>query len=119
LDIQWKNIFLWEYAGIACSLPFDIMEFNHTIQGNKVDIDQPIAREPRKANGVAMWIDWYLTEDVVVSTGPTQEIAIGHKVTWSKYTRQAVKLFHAGWNDNVRFSVEFHSGCNMEFIFPN
>lgn len=43
-------------------------------------------------NGIAIWVDWHLDDDIVVSTGPTKKITVGERVLWDFHTRQGVHL---------------------------
>ena len=43
-------------------------------------------------NGVAIWVDWHLDDDIIISSGPTEEIIPGARIAWDPYTRQGVHL---------------------------
>lgn len=41
-------------------------------------------------HGVALWMDFHLDLDTVVSTGPQEEVIPGTRVVWDQHTRQGV-----------------------------
>lgn len=43
-------------------------------------------------NGIALWIDWKLDEDINISSGPLRPVQAGASVTWDPYTKQGVYL---------------------------
>lgn len=45
-------------------------------------------------NGIAIWIDWYLDEETMVSCGPIDDVAPGQRINWDPHTRQGVHLPH-------------------------
>ncbi|XP_014204055.1 protein arginine N-methyltransferase 7 [Copidosoma floridanum] len=87
---------LWEYPGTALSLPFTIADFNlneNVQQLSRIDVNcsTPIVTNGTY-NGIAIWLDWHLDEDTVVSSGPTEDIFPGKRISWDPYTRQGVHL---------------------------
>lgn len=45
-------------------------------------------------NGIAIWVEWHLNDDIVVSSGPTQQFIPGERISWDHYSRQGVHLLH-------------------------
>lgn len=43
-------------------------------------------------NGIALWIDWKLDDDVIISSGPQESIKSGAQVIWDPHTKQGVHL---------------------------
>jgi protein arginine N-methyltransferase 7 len=44
-------------------------------------------------NGIAIWVDWDLDDDITVSSGPIDDIIPGSRISWDPYTRQGVQIF--------------------------
>ena len=62
-------------------------------------------------NGIALWIDWKLDEDIIISSGPLQDVWPGTSVIWDPYTKQGVYLFRSTKNitsmDQLCWSFDF------------
>ncbi|XP_008551526.1 protein arginine N-methyltransferase 7 isoform X1 [Microplitis demolitor] len=87
---------LWEYTGRALSAPFDIASFsfdqNFDSESRKEFSGQVPILEEGSCNGIALWVDWYLDSELMVSTGPSKPIIAGKKITWDMNNRQGVHL---------------------------
>lgn len=88
---------LWEYPAVALSRPFelahfdlttDLMENHVTTSSGKVQFDVQ-----GSCNGIAIWLDWILDLESVISTGPTSDVVPGKRISWDFHTRQGVFLF--------------------------
>ena len=44
----------------------------------------------KQPNAVALWIDWYLDDENIVSTGPTSPLKIDHIINWCQNSKQGV-----------------------------
>ncbi|XP_063991899.1 protein arginine N-methyltransferase 7 [Diachasmimorpha longicaudata] len=87
---------LWEYPGRALTCPFDLASFDFN---DKFDENQeqsfsgkiPIT-ECGSCNGIALWVDWHLDSETIISTGPVTEIIPSERISWDMDTRQGVFL---------------------------
>ncbi|XP_011504420.1 PREDICTED: protein arginine N-methyltransferase 7 [Ceratosolen solmsi marchali] len=88
---------LWEYPGKSLSLPFTIAEFNFNDDVYKQIRINSFQEIPfiidGVCNGIAIWVNWDLDDDIVVTSGPIEEIIPGSRISWDPYTRQGVQLF--------------------------
>jgi len=103
---------LWEYPCIALAHPVEVLKFDlsskvpqsvATYTGNIsiVETNTPI-------NGVALWMEWCLDEDIVVSSGPLFDVTPGEKVKWDMDSKQGVHLIKNPKNcSNLKYQIEF------------
>ena len=114
---------LWEYPCVALSLPKQLMDFDLTmpVPLEKVTQSTTILLQENLSsafylNGMALWMEWYLDEDMVISGGPTESVKIGHDIVWDVHSKQGVSFFpHIS---NCCFSAE--KTVHSEVIFdPN
>ena len=49
--------------------------------------------ERNACNGLAIWMDWHLDENTIISDGPSAPIKIGHDISWYTHAKQGVFLF--------------------------
>ncbi|XP_012284304.1 protein arginine N-methyltransferase 7 [Orussus abietinus] len=89
---------LWEYPGRALSLPFKLWEvdFYDSVDEYRYIELQNTSPVPilttGKYNGIALWVDWQLDNNTMVSTGPTKDIVPGTPISWYPFVRQGVHL---------------------------
>ncbi|XP_058792980.1 protein arginine N-methyltransferase 7 [Phymastichus coffea] len=87
---------LWEYPGIALTLPFTIanLDFSEDVRKlARVKLSEKIPFLVNgSCNGIAIWIDWHLDDDITITSGPVLEVIPGSRVSWDLYTRQGVHL---------------------------
>ncbi|XP_034251100.1 protein arginine N-methyltransferase 7-like [Thrips palmi] len=98
VDCKWEAQPLWEYPCKALSKPTKLLELNFNANIPQKQIEYTGSLDIMglgQCNGVALWVDWVLDEEAqnVISTGPTEEVQIGHQVNWNLHSRQGVYLF--------------------------
>ena len=88
---------LWEYPCKAISAPKALMTFDFTQDIPKEIISEEISfndiKVNRKGSGMVFWMDWSLTDKVVVSGGPVEKVKIGEIIEWYKHCKQGVHFF--------------------------
>ncbi|KAK0167741.1 hypothetical protein PV327_001609 [Microctonus hyperodae] len=99
---------LWEYPAKPRTLPFDIAYFDFSNKfdntSERIFSGQVPVFSSGSCNGVALWIDWYLDSETVVSGGPLSKIETNKYISWEMNTRQGVHLLRNFKNvkaDNV------------------
>lgn len=95
---------LWEYPGIALSLPLTFFEFdfNDDIPKEKIKKQGEIQLQfAGRCDGVALWMEYNLSKDYSLSFGPTETVVAGQYITWDLYEKQGVHLFRTPSNVNV------------------
>ncbi len=96
-DNHLKTYPLWQYQGFPLCDQFDIlnMDFTRPLQGIRtVERDGFIEfRSSGSCTGVAVWIEYRLDKDTVVSAGLLEPPQFGQSLQWSPYHQQAVQLF--------------------------
>jgi protein arginine N-methyltransferase 7 len=45
-----------------------------------------------KCNGIVLWAEYQLTDQLTLSLGPRKKVTIGEKVEWDFYSKQGVHL---------------------------
>lgn len=67
-------------------------------------------------NGVALWIDWQLDEDVTISGGPTAPVTLGQNVQWDVHSKQAVYFMKnpVHLSNRVDKVLNYEVGFNVE-----
>ncbi|KAG7187839.1 hypothetical protein KM043_016875 [Ampulex compressa] len=117
---------LWEYPSTALTLPFTISTFDLTknikeCKRMEISDNVPILKNG-SCNGIALWVDWQLDMDITVSSGPTNEILPGERISWDRFTRQGVHLFRDISNvtqeDALFYSFSFvpeHGNIDFDF----
>ena len=115
-DCNIEADYLWQYTAVTASTPVILMELNSKIPKSSVGnfiLDG-------EANGIALWVEWCLDEEIVVSTGPIADRpAVGSQVEWDIHTKQGVYFtpdtwaagstvyFKANWKRNDDFNLSF------------
>uniref|UniRef100_A0A0K2T510 Protein arginine N-methyltransferase n=1 Tax=Lepeophtheirus salmonis TaxID=72036 RepID=A0A0K2T510_LEPSM len=105
---------LWEYPCIAKSeKPVKLISFHlkESIE-NKTSMVSIPARG--KINGMALWANWFLTEEVIDSCGPVQSSIIKHGefIDWDVHSKQGVYLFK---NTSTEDSNSINIECTTSF----
>jgi hypothetical protein len=67
-------------------------------------------------------MEWHLTEDLTITTGPEEEPLVGKEVVWDKFTRQGVYFMdqyqEVSDEDFYRFTVSHDvESCQTDFNF--
>ncbi|RXM31221.1 Protein arginine N-methyltransferase 7 [Acipenser ruthenus] len=119
---------LWEYPCRALSEPREVMTFDFRQrvpeEALKSEGSVTLSRKGR-CHGVALWMDYHLTDDISVSTGLTQPPNQQGDCEWSPHRKQAVYFFSSPWEsagDNassITYSLTFQPATGdiiMEFI---
>ncbi|XP_051157383.1 protein arginine N-methyltransferase 7 [Leptopilina boulardi] len=109
---------LWEYFGNALGSSFEIVNFDLTqnvYEKNQESLSGSVKFEvDGTCNGIALWIDWKLDDDVIISSGPQESIKSGAQVIWDPHTKQGVHLLK-----NIK-SVKSKDTLSWSFDFkPN
>jgi len=103
---------LWEYPCMALGKPTQVLQFDLTDKVPK-DItnfigDVAITDKSFTMNGVALWMEWSLDEETVVSGGPLEEVVVGQKVLWDMDSKQGVHLVkNPSICSKLRYSIDF------------
>jgi len=87
---------LWEYPCVALGSPHPLAEFKFTtqIEGMVTETMLPFkTHDDHDLNGMALWMDWHLDDDVTISTGPVETVSFGTDVSWDVHSKQGVHLF--------------------------
>ena len=68
-------------------------------------------------NGVALWMEWSLDEENVLSGGPTKTVRVGQQVCWDMDSKQGVHFLKQTTDcSQLKFNIEFHPS-EGDFIF--
>ena len=103
---------LWEYPAIALGPPVQVMELdltkkvpekNETFSG-----ECEVSDKSRPVNGVAMWMEWSLDEENVVSGGPVEEVRLGSPISWDMDSKQGVHFLSSSSSDisRLKYTIE-------------
>ena len=67
--------------------------------------------------GLALWMDWHLDDNTVISDGPREAISIGHDIVWYMHAKQGVFLLS---HQKKYSSIQCNHTIDLEVIFdPN
>ncbi|XP_074093827.1 arginine methyltransferase 7 [Cotesia typhae] len=118
---------LWEYTGRALSADFDVATFrfedDFNSESKKEFSGQVPILEEGSCNGVALWIDWSLDSEIVVSTGPSKPVVAGQRLSWDINNRQGVHLLRKIQNVNKQNSLswffKYHNEGYQYFDFKS
>ncbi|KAK6635347.1 hypothetical protein RUM44_000598 [Polyplax serrata] len=118
---------LWEYPGIALSLPLTFFEFDFSscVPQNKLQKNGTMEMTSSgRCDGIALWMEYDLTDNCSISFGPVKKVVSGQYVEWDMYERQGVHLFRdqpaVEAKDLMNYNVEFdpnEAEINFNFIF--
>ncbi|MGH0150262.1 UNVERIFIED_CONTAM: hypothetical protein FKN15_055500 [Acipenser sinensis] len=119
---------LWEYPCRALAEPREVMTFDFRQRVPeevlKSEGSVTLSRKGR-CHGVALWMDYHLTDDISVSTGLTQPPNQQGDCEWSPHRKQAVYFLSSPWDSagddasSVTYSLAFQPATGdiiMEFI---
>ncbi|XP_006641366.2 protein arginine N-methyltransferase 7 isoform X1 [Lepisosteus oculatus] len=108
---------LWEYPCRALSQPREVMTFDFRLcvpeQPMKSQGSAALVRKGR-CHGVALWMEYHLTDDITVSTGLTGLPSEQGTCEWSPHRKQGVYFFSSPWDsegdgcDSVSYTLTFH-----------
>ncbi|XP_072401270.1 protein arginine N-methyltransferase 7 [Diabrotica undecimpunctata] len=106
---------LWEYPGVALSEVQELLSISLIDTTEKAEYDGSFnIKSDLVCNGIALWIDWYLTDSTKssITTGPISPVVIGEKIDWDMHTRQGVSLFPGKLVTQIdySFSINFKEG---------
>ncbi|XP_062856906.1 protein arginine N-methyltransferase 7 [Trichomycterus rosablanca] len=118
---------LWEYPCHALTKPVPVMTFDF----QQCVPDQPISSHGSvpltgrgRCHGVALWMEYNLTDDITVSMGLTEPVSEEGECVWSMHRKQGVYFFRDPWESSgdgraaVSYSLTFqpHLGdIKMDF----
>ncbi|KAM4618369.1 protein arginine N-methyltransferase 7 [Polymixia lowei] len=118
---------LWEYPCRALTQPRAVMTFDFTQCVPQQPINAqgvlPFIRSGH-CHGVALWMEYQLTDDITFSMGLTQPISEQGVCEWSRHRKQGVYFFTSPWESSgdgrtsasYSFTFEPSSGdIKMEF----
>merc|ERR1711915_479657 len=102
---------LWEYPAIALGPPVQIMELDLTRKVPEKNVtltgDCEVRDRSRPLNGVALWMEWSLDEENVVSGGPVDEIRGGSQISWDMDSKQGVHFLKATSDcSRLKYNIE-------------
>ena len=90
---------LWEYPASALGPPVQVMELDLTKKVPEKNVAFTgvceVSDKSRPVNGVALWMEWSLDEDNVVSGGPVEEVRVGSRISWDIDSKQGVYFLTA------------------------
>ncbi|RXM95571.1 Protein arginine N-methyltransferase 7 [Acipenser ruthenus] len=119
---------LWEYPCRALAEPLEVMtfDFRQRVPEEVVKSEGSVTLSRKgRCHGVALWMDYHLTDDISVSTGLTQPPNQQGDCEWSPHRKQAVYFFSSPWESagddasSVTYSLAFQPATGdiiMEFI---
>lgn len=94
---------LWEYPCRALTQSTAVMTFDFTQCVPQQPISSrgslPFVRTGR-CHGVALWMEYHLTDEVTVSVGLTQPISEQGKCEWSRHRKQGVYFLRSPWDSS-------------------
>ncbi|XP_059468906.1 protein arginine N-methyltransferase 7 [Neocloeon triangulifer] len=114
---------LWEYDTICLGIPKKILNLDFLDSSSLFEnSDSGSFEKEGVCHGFALWMDWHLTAELTVSTGPTEPPKVGEKVKWDKFTRQGVyfsdERHEVTSEDFYRFSATHEvESCKTDFSF--
>ncbi|XP_061577225.1 protein arginine N-methyltransferase 7 [Cololabis saira] len=107
---------LWEYPCRALTRSSAVMTFDFTQSIPQQPISShgslPFLRAGR-CHGVALWMEYHLTDDITVSAGLTEPISEQGDCKWSRHRKQGVYFLRSPWESSgdgsaaVSFSFTF------------
>ncbi|XP_072242669.1 protein arginine N-methyltransferase 7 [Leuresthes tenuis] len=104
---------LWEYPCRALTQSTAVMNFDFTQSVPQQPIGSqgslPFTRAGR-CHGVALWMEYHLTDDITVSAGLTGPISEQGDCEWSRHRKQGVYFFRSAWESSGdgRAAVTYH-----------
>lgn len=94
---------LWEYPCRALSQSCSAMTFDFTQCVPQQPISSqgslPLIRSGR-CHGVALWMEYHLTDDIFVSGGLTKPISEQGDCEWSRHRKQGVYFLRSSWDSS-------------------
>ncbi|XP_043083667.1 protein arginine N-methyltransferase 7 isoform X2 [Puntigrus tetrazona] len=112
---------LWEYPCRALTKPQPVMTFDFTqcVPEQPVSGDGTVPFTGRgRCHGVALWMEYQLTEDITVSMGLTKPVSQEGVCEWSPHRKQGVFFFRStketsgGGREDLSYNLTFepHTG---------
>ncbi|XP_060519406.1 protein arginine N-methyltransferase 7 [Cylas formicarius] len=112
---------LWEYPCVALGPVVEMasIDMHHLDQRDIKSVGTFVITENEECNGIALWVEWHIeSPTVVISTGPTEEIVTGRKITWDVHTRQGVSLFPSKTASSIPYELKFKfEEGDLSFVF--
>lgn len=107
---------LWEYPCRALSPPAAVMTFDFTQSLPQQPISSegslPLTRAGR-CHGVALWMEYNLTDDVTVSAGLMGAVGEQGECKWTRHRKQGVYLLRSPWEN----SADGRAAMSYSFTF--
>ncbi len=113
---------LWEYPCEALACPKPVMSFDFASEISKMTGSAEFEGLDvvKRGSGMVFWIEWHLTDDEIVHTGPVQPIRVGKTVQWNMHHKQGVHFFvekdEAVKIHRISTQAIFHDG-ELSFTF--
>lgn len=105
---------LWEYESTATCSPVTFMEFDLTADCLQKSQARGKISTSGTTNGMAIWVDWELSDGVCLSTGPKSIIIPGSTIEWERYCKQA--LYFVNSTSDIEYEISFDNGT-FDFKF--
>ncbi len=105
---------LWEYESTATSSSVTFMEFDLTSDCLQKSKTRGKISTNGTTNGIAIWVDWELSDTVSLSTGPKSTIIPGSPITWERHCKQAVYFVNS--SSDIEYEISFDNGT-FDFKF--
>lgn len=104
---------LWEYPCRALTRPAGVMTFDFTQHVPQQPISSrgslPLTRTGR-CHGVALWMEYHLTDDITVSAGLIGPVSEQGACEWSRHRKQGVYFLRSPWETSA-------SGAAVSYSF--
>ena len=112
---------LWEYPSTALGPPRQLLELDLTKRAPSETLtftgSIEVTDRSKPLNGVALWMEWSLDEEHVLSGGPTQSVEVGGDVQWDMDSKQGVHFLKPTSDcSKLKFDIKFVPS-EGDFIF--
>ena len=102
---------LWEYPCTALGPPVQVLELDLTsrVPGENTAFTGACAITDKSCpvNGVALWMEWSLDEENVVSGGPVEDVRVGSQISWDMDSKQGVHFLTASRDySKLKYNIE-------------
>jgi protein arginine N-methyltransferase 7 len=100
---------LWEYPCTALTDTIHILELSFTLEdksshSNLAEVEVTATDE---INGVVFWCEWFLDDDIVISTGPRSPTNMGEVIHWDLHSKQGCHFLRNINNINSLSRLQF------------
>ena len=103
---------LWEYPSTALGPVKQLLELDLTKRVPSEAItftgSLEVTESSKPLNGLALWMDWTLDEEHVLSGGPVQAVQVGQEVHWDMDSKQGVHFLQPTSDcSKIKFNIKF------------